>query len=403
MHHRLLYDSESSLSNDDTPETNDNDDDTDVLSRIAIFARQGAIIQLNSNHSLDYELKSIDPSETEHQLQTQDSLRNDAKYLPFGIMVYYIFRILCISLTLFLCIVSVYYGLSQILILENIDFFCSVKTAEQVHEHSRQLNTSIGVGGCWFIEFPLVDNNKLGDSSMKAVWDINIDGLINCSLFCLIALILLMHVLYHGFYTLYDLYYQCKNESNPRVIEYMKHGDKKQNCVHNCCCNCDCKCLCFGHIKNCYYKLRQWKGQKMYPDSKLQIIFSIFMDLFETGTQLWSLLIYSGFGPANLFDNIVLSVHPWFVKGFAWIVGLNCCINGLLWIFYVVFFDKMSGQRYLFICFVVDTIGDLLYTLFPTSLYQTNHHFFGILSFDKNALASLHNENGFIFVGMKYV
>ena len=36
MHHRLLYDSESSLSNDDTPETNDNDDDTDVLSRIAI-------------------------------------------------------------------------------------------------------------------------------------------------------------------------------------------------------------------------------------------------------------------------------------------------------------------------------------------------------------------------------
>ena len=350
MHHRLLYESESSLSNDDTRETEDNGDDTHVWSRITIFARQGAIIPLNSSNSLDYELKSINPTETELQLQAQDSLTS---YLPFGIIAYYTFRILCIVLTLFLSIVSLYYGFSQILILENIDFFCSVKTAEQVHEHSRQLNISTGVGGCWFIELLTVDENKLGDSSMKAVWDINIHGLINFSLFCLIALILLMHVLYHGFYTLYDIYYQCKKESNPRVIEYMKHEKEKYD--YSC---CDCKF--FGYVEDCYDKLRQWKAKKMYPDSKLRIINSMFMDCLETGTQLWSLLIYSGFGAANLFDNIVLSVHPWFVRGFAWIVGLNCCVNGLLWMFYVVFFNKMSGQRYLFICFVVDTIGDII-------------------------------------------
>ena len=91
-----------------------------------------------------------------------------------------------------------------------------------------------------------------------------------------------------------------------------------------------------------------------------------------------------------------------YVKYYSIIVGLNCAFSGILWILYVSKHNWCHGQRYVSIVFVFDSLGDLMYALFPLTLYSKHNSLFDAILFDSQALGHLHSENTALFLGVLF-
>lgn len=98
-----------------------------------------------------------------------------------------------------------------------------------------------------------------------------------------------------------------------------------------------------------------------------------------------------------MFGEFTIAVHPWFVQEFALIIGCNCIINCILWLFYVYNHSYCKSHRFESISFIFGTIGDLFYTLFPLTLFRDDNQ---SLLFNFQALGHFRSENSILFLGV---
>ena len=133
---------------------------------------------------------------------------------------YYILRVFSVLLAFFLCIIAINYGLGQLISLQAVDLFCTTHTQSEVFAHSRKVNSSRGVGGCWKIDDAPLDSDSLFNDSFDAYWDFELASKFLCSIFFLIALYFILIGVYFGYNTCIDIYYQFinTNDPNPRLM-----------------------------------------------------------------------------------------------------------------------------------------------------------------------------------------
>ena len=96
---------------------------------------------------------------------------------------------------------------------------------------------------------------------------------------------------------------------------------------------------------------------------------------FYAGSQNQIVQYFEGFGSTN--DNtknlVILAEDAKSVKLFAWIIGTNCMILGIMWLLYLVKNKTLDGKFFIFIMFAVDAVFDLFFALFPLMLINTQN------------------------------
>ena len=141
-----------------------------------------------------------------------------------------------------------------------------------------------------------------------------------------------------------------------------------------------------------YTKYLAFRESKFYFDSKWLILSTICSECFEIFVQLCALLLYGGI---SIFDIncLTLSQSASIVQAFSIIVGLNAIIAGISWIGYVIIPAVFHGGIFFTLLFIVDTIFEIIYILFPLIYLTSNDAKYGI--FDIKSLGLLKEENSF--------
>ena len=359
--------------------------------------------------------------------------------------LYFLFRYFTIFTAIFLAIISTLYGISNMTTLEVENFFCPFYSADQVHQHNIKNENNEGDDelGCWFIERYQLNRDTVESLNID-VYEAYLDenatfgDILACIIFGILTLFLLFISIQYGFYLIYDTYYAIINDSdngnlNPRVIkcgqelikqEYkqkklQKQKQKRQNLknIKNAkkknvskkaknsqdivvvtsksqlfleyCCNIT------NTIIKPYTKYLAFRERKFYFDSKWLILSTIWFECFEIFIQLCALLLYGGI---SIFDinSLILSQSASIVQAFSTIVGLNTIMAGISWILYVAIPSVFHGGVFFTLLFIVDTIFEIIYILFPLIYLTSSDAKYGI--FDIKSLGLLKQENSFYTV-----
>ena len=274
-------------------------------------------------------------------------------HLQLVLIFYYLLRFCAIFATLFLALIAVLYAISNLIELSAVNLFCNDYTLEEVREYYRDNEISEGKDGtCWQV------HNRQLDREVVIGLDINIfeasygslnfvSG-INFVLFSICALLLVYIAIYHGYYTIYDCYYQIIGVKNPRIQKHLrklrkklkksqirknKNNTKNNNNNNNnrgkktrkskknfnCCTTISDK---YDAIKDKYKDFKNdWIEPIFYIDSKWRIFRMIGTEIIEMIVQCYLLFIYAGY---NIFDPdmLILAAQPFALRRLAVFIGM---------------------------------------------------------------------------------
>ena len=307
---------------------------------------------------------------------------------------YFVMRYVLGLMTLFLSFVASMYGISNLITMEAVNFFCGYKTAKEVYEHNRALNISTGIeDDCWYINKLVLNadaiknlNLNIYNASIITSNDVTFERIVSFILFIILAMILLCGGMLNIYYIIYDtVYFVILKKPNPRiknikvangVNEPKSSNDENYNVKQN-------RCI------SCWKKYKQWRIHNYYKDSKYRIFGMISGEIIETLVQLIGLCIFGGI---NIFssNSVVLSQEHYVVESFAIIVGLNGIVTGLAWMMYIIWHNTWNGALFVGLIFFIDTTFEVLYTLFPL-IYLTT----GDTIFDLKSLGLLQQSDAF--------
>ena len=264
---------------------------------------------------------------------------------------YFVVRYFIVFITIWLFVICLTYAISALITTNKIQFFCDYKTAEEVHQHNREMGNNMGEeGSCWYIERPTVDYSKLRNFNNLFQSQISPDSfvaIVACIVFSVFALFLIFIGLQNAYYVIYDtLYTFVFDKPNPRVVQVIiKYTDeknfKKKMSVSTK--------MIERKNKSCFKKLIIWieylydeycrlYEKYLYFDSKYKVFNYIIWEIIEIYIQFYALCLYGGL---NLFipDSVVIAQEYQTVETFAIIVGTNCLVTGVSWIMYIVWHE----------------------------------------------------------------
>ena len=156
-----------------------------------------------------------------------------------------------------------------------------------------------------------------------------------------------------------------------------------------------CPCLprdnkvleCFGDM---YWSYIDWYKHYFGEDTRNWFVMLFIRELVEIIVQIIAVYNYNG---TNIFDNnqIILAAKPSHVKLFAILLCSNSISVGILWIFYIFQNKLCHGEFFKNLVFVIDTLFDTLYALFPIIIvtYQSGLN----ISY---AIGSLQSQNMYV-------
>ena len=107
-----------------------------------------------------------------------------------------------------------------------------------------------------------------------------------------------------------------------------------------------------------------WYSKHFGEDTLKWFMVLVTREIIEIIFQTLALFNYNG---VNVFDTsqIVLAYRPEVITTFATLVGANAIIVGILWICYILKADYCHGLFFKQLVFVIDTIFDTCYALYP--------------------------------------
>ena len=341
--------------------------------------------------------------------------------------------------------VCAFYGFGQITKLNVTHYWCDRKTLDEIREHSIEYNLNHGTSdGCWKSTQFNVDKNSLFDIS---IYDTNPDITSSNVLKCIIWQFysIWFFSIATGFFSLFcaDFVTIC--------CKFSRHRQEKGNCTHQTdrkdpdrkrqgqskkssfrsCCPCQCKnfvspfflfyvcdfdkflmCfLCFFFLVlagcTCLPKDNEilerigdfyWLYIKLYKhyfgeDTRNWFILLMIREIIEIVVQIFALCNMNGL---NLFyqNQIVLSSKEFTIKLFTILLCLNSITVGILWILYLVQNKLCHGELFKQSVFVIDTIFDTFYALFPI-IIVANENGLDDLNFNV-AIGSLQSKNTYV-------
>ena len=131
-------------------------------------------------------------------------------------------------------------------------------------------------------------------------------------------------------------------------------------------------------IGDCYWRYIDWYKYYFGEDTQFWFVSLVFREITEISFQTFGTFSYNGL---NLFDTdqLLLAYSATDIKIFTLLVGLNSIICGILWILYVFANRLCHGQFYKQIVFLVDTIFDTSYALYPIFVVYNQQPKFNII------------------------
>ena len=118
------------------------------------------------------------------------------------------------------------------------------------------------------------------------------------------------------------------------------------------------------NVGDIYWIYINWYKHYFGEDTRNWFALLIIREFVEILIQIFAIYNFNGL---NIFDNnqLILASPQWDIKIFTSILCINCIIVGILWILYVIQNKCCHGQLFKQTVFVIDTIFDTFYALFP--------------------------------------
>ena len=154
---------------------------------------------------------------------------------------------------------------------------------------------------------------------------------------------------------------------------YWSHIDTIVNCLCTDCWNNYITILKL--ISFYYWKYVRWYRKHFGEDTAYWFIMLVIREIIEMIFQVAALAYYNGLNVFNPSDTI-LAYKQSSVLFFAILLGLNGILVGILWCCYVVNSHYCRGVLFKYIVFVIDTLFDTFFALFPIAAIarQTNYN-----------------------------
>ena len=335
--------------------------------------------------------------------------------------------VFALLLNLFLLFVCILYARGQVTDLELANYWCEKKTLDQVYQNSFDNNLNEGTSiGCWktkqftvcrvcVVKFYTIPSRDVIFVAIVVRCNLQVDvsALFNTQAYnaefhfskwnivrgmiwvaCGVYFFVLACVVVTSPCDLIEMVYkhnitgndhgstQTVNQINP--TNHNGLSARRRSSFHRCCRYCSCcptdnKMLeCIGDL---YWKYIQWYNYHFGPDTHKWLVLLMAREIFEILIQFIAFLNYNGL---NVFDlnQVSLSYQQNEIIIFAWILGLNCVFSGILWILYVFWHRLFQGAFYKYLVFIIDTIFDTMYALYPIAVIisQTGATRFGIVA-----------------------
>ena len=348
------------------------------------------------------------------------------------VCIYWLIRCFLVLTSFYLAFISTIYGISNIITIEAVNFFCDLHSAKEVYDHNFNEDANGGIeDSCWTINRLTLNNDAVEQLNLD-LFDAKIDisnqqlsNIILFLLFLMLAFVLIIISIRSLYYLIYDLvYYYCLvNKPNARIsnihkkwflirkkqqrarkqqlkeqtrtkqphssdskkdpkqiISYHHHGNTFLGSVRYCICD-----VFWVWCLEIRYK-------HMYFDSKYKILMLVIGEIVEIMIQFCGLLLYGGIDVFN-DNNTSLAQEPSVIISFAIIISANAVFVGVAWFLYVVWHDTWHGTLFFGTIFFIDTFFEIIYTIFPL-IYVTDVETTSI--FDTRSLGLLTQDNPFI-------
>ena len=127
-------------------------------------------------------------------------------------------------------------------------------------------------------------------------------------------------------------------------------------------------------IGNKYWQYIEWYRDHFGEDTRNWFIFLVFREIIEILFQTLALYNYNGL---NLFNpnQLVLAYGKSAIILFASLLGINAISVGILWILYVLNHRLCQGLFFKQLIFVIDTVFEGFYALFPIAVISARTGF----------------------------
>lgn len=341
--------------------------------------------------------------ELQHSYDTKDC---------FFVVLYFIGRYLIILTSYFLPLIAALLGIGSVVSLEATNFFCPSYTEEKVRQHNLDNENPYGDDpwNCWYIERPRLNLNAIANLDLQ-IFIAKLNNftplsIIQLCIYLTIAIALTITTLRHSYILLYDSFYllfSCltKNNINPRICKHLIEYTRREvtRTAHDATPNENGSSNTDGWERKCQRLIScncmtKWYFGLVYPlyyvDSKWRTLSLIFREWIEIFIQLYALMLFGGINVLSP-DSNVLSQKPDVICTFSIIIASNCISVGIMWILYILLPDIIHGKIFLTIMFVIDSIFELLYCLFPLLNLTADGNIFTLTS-----LGLLNQENNFV-------
>eukprot|EP01084_Bolivina_argentea_P025857 48093_1 len=282
-------------------------------------------------------------------------------------------------LALFLLMVSCFYAFGQVSTLEVENFFCPEISLNEVHEHSIQygLNKGADESTCYKTKYFRLDENKLFHvNQYDVIYILSTLNIVKSSLWCFIVVFNVFLLIAYVILIIIDCHKYSYNKS-VSILQQNNYGYGYEHEIEDnkSCCKCSkcCNNTCCTKISELYFRYYRWYRKYFGEDQLGWLIMLVLKEYTEILLQIQALFVYSGY---NLFSNkIELGKRSDVVNFFTIILCSNCVLCGLLWFIYAAMNKRCSGLFFKHLVFVIDTIFDTFYAIFPLLIeYKENNY-----------------------------
>ena len=123
-----------------------------------------------------------------------------------------------------------------------------------------------------------------------------------------------------------------------------------------------------------YWQYVDWYRSHFGEDTRNWFMFLVFREVIEILFQTLALYNYNGL---NLFNpsQVVLAYRQSAIILFASLLGINAMAVGILWILYVLNHKLCQGLFFKQLIFVIDTVFEGFYALFPIAVISASTGF----------------------------
>ena len=190
---------------------------------------------------------------------------------------------------------------------------------------------------------------------------------------------------------------QSKSNNDEQPLEVMDSvinvSSFKKCCP--CCICCPENNACLEKVGSWYFSYYKWYKKYFGEDKLLWMVYLLLREGAELLLQTQVLYIYSGY---NLFtQEIELGKKPGVVIAFAVMLCINCIMYGICWLGYAFIGRLCRGIFFKQLLYVVDTIFDTFYAIFPLIMALQEQSNFSL------ALANLNLQSGYVSIHCVYI